>query len=402
MQSVLDGHDTIAVMPTGSGKSLCYQLPALCMEGIVVVITPLIALMRDQVQSLREIGIAAGCLHSGQKLEDKRQVFAEIETQHNYILYLSPERVQTPGFAVWLCKQKISLFVVDEAHCVSHWGPEFRQDYHKLNILRQLKTNVPILALTASATQSVIRDIVNQLKMHRPSRHVHGFYRPNLYYQVEICEDDAEKWMYLVQALKQVPEGRILIYCGTRKQCEKLAEALREDFPETDCYHAGLTPSRRTQIQEDFDQERIRILVATNAFGMGVDYPDVRLVAHFQIPGSIENYYQEAGRAGRDGKPAVCLLLYAKRDRGLQAYFIHQSEATPRVIRQRWISLDAVCGFATGRSCRAKTILNYFGERDVPDLCGNCDSCAPNSKLRIHEDEPGRTQYAGASPELRH
>ncbi|HEX5034622.1 MAG TPA: RecQ family ATP-dependent DNA helicase, partial [bacterium] len=237
LRSVFQGRDTLAVMPTGGGKSLCYQLPALARAGVTVVVSPLIALMKDQVRLLRERGFPAGCLHTGQSYEEKREVFAELQASDRFLLYLSPERVQKPGFAAWLKGRPVSLFAIDEAHCVSAWGPDFRQDYHRLSLLRELRPEVPILALTATATPRVLRDIANQLRMEEAARHVFGFYRPNLFYQVEICESESLKTAWLKQALARHPDGKVLIYCGTRKQCESLKEELSGSFGGVDLYH---------------------------------------------------------------------------------------------------------------------------------------------------------------------
>ncbi|MFO1463527.1 MAG: ATP-dependent DNA helicase RecQ [bacterium] len=387
LRSVLAGQDTLAVMPTGGGKSLCYQIPALDRPGIVLVVSPLISLMQDQVGALRARGIPAGCLHTGQEASKKREIFSELRRAERYLLYLSPERVQKPGFAAWARQQSISLIAIDEAHCVSQWGPDFRQDYHRLALLRELKPEVPLLALTATATPQVLRDISRQLGMKKPARHVYGFYRPNLYYQVETCEHEGLKRSLVRRALQRHPEGKVLIYCGTRKQCEELAAELAPEFAGVDFYHAGLATEQRNAIQQDFGAGRTRILLATNAFGMGIDQPDVRLVVHYQMPANIESYYQEIGRAGRDGGEATCLLLYAKRDKGLHSYFITQSQAEERHRQQRWRALDTMVQFAEGGECRHAGILTYFRDSFRIGACGHCDVCAPSSARRIPREE---------------
>lgn len=386
LRSVQQGRDTLAVMPTGGGKSLCYQLPALARPGLTLVVSPLISLMKDQVRLLKQRGIPAGCLHTGQTYEEKREVFAEMGSSDRFLLYLSPERVQKPGFATWLKGRPISLFAIDESHCVSSWGPDFRQDYHRLNLLRELRPEVPILALTATATPRVLKDIAVQLKMNQAARHVYGFYRPNLFYQVEICENDSVKTAWLKQALSRHPEGKILIYCGTRKQCESLKEELASSFAGVDLYHAGLDTEQRHQVQEEFASGAIRILAATNAFGMGIDHPDVRLVVHFQMPANIESYYQEIGRAGRDGKDSTCLLLYAKRDKGLHAFFITQSQAEAKHLDLRWRALDTMIQFVEGGECRHAGILTYFRDSQRIVACGHCEVCTPDSPRRIQLD----------------
>lgn len=383
LESVLAGRDTLAVMPTGGGKSLCYQLPAVARPGVVVVVSPLIALMRDQTQALERLGIPSGSVSSSQTLPEKRAVFARLRESEHFLLYLSPERVQKPGFAEWAKQAKISLFAVDEAHCVSQWGPDFRPDYYKLQALRQIRPDVPLLALTATATPTVLFDVARVLGMREPARHVYGFYRPNLFYQVAAADTPEEKERWLRSALANTPDGRILIYCGTRAACEETAARFSEKFAGVGYYHAGLDAETRSAVQTDFETGRLRILAATNAFGMGVDVPDVRLVVHLQMPANIESYYQEVGRAGRDGKPSTCLLLYAKRDKGLQGHFIRQSDAPDEVKRRRWKNLEAMSEFAEGGDCRHGEILTYFRDAQRLEKCGHCDACDPTSDRAI-------------------
>jgi len=383
IESIVAGRDAMAVMPTGGGKSLCYQLPALVKDGIVVVISPLIALMNDQVRALESLGIAAGCLHSGQSFEEKAETFAKVKQHKSFILYLSPERVQKEGFATWIKTKAISLFAVDESHCVSQWGPDFRKDYYRLELLRSLKPEVPILALTATATPPVLADIIRQLKLRNPDRHIHGFYRPNLYYQVESCENDGFKMAFVEQALNQVKEGRVLIYCGTRRQAEDVVNDLGSRFPDMGYYHAGLSAEQRSKTQEDYSKGKIRILAATNAFGMGIDHPDVRLVTHFQMPANIESLYQEMGRAGRDGKPSTCLLLYSRKDKGLHAHFITQANLEKPLANSRWRALETIVQYSEGGECRHAGILTYFKDSTRMKACGHCDICDPSSDRKI-------------------
>jgi ATP-dependent DNA helicase RecQ len=339
--------------------------------------------MKDQVAALRQKGIVAACLYSGQTMAEKRQAFAEISSAQHALLYLSPERVQKEGFAQWVKRQKIGLFAIDEAHCISQWGPDFREDYHKLSLLRELRPDIPILALTATATPVVLRDIITQLHLREPDRHVHGFYRPNLYYQIEACDSEDIKFPYILQALRQIPKGRALIYCGTRQRCEGLAESLSMHFEGVAFYHAGMSTEDRTRVQEEFASGVVRILVATNAFGMGVDHPDVRLVAHYQMPANVESYYQEVGRAGRDGLDSTCLLLYSRKDRALQVFFIRESKADANTLKRRWRSLDTMTQFLEGGECRHAGILTYFKDSHRLKACGHCDVCAPESPRRV-------------------
>jgi ATP-dependent DNA helicase RecQ len=385
---ILQGHDTLAVMPTGGGKSLCYQLPAVHREGTVVVVTPLISLMRDQVRTLRERNIPAGCIYADQSAEDKRHVFQMMNSSESFLLYLSPERVQKAGFVEWFRTARISLIAIDEAHCVSQWGHDFRKDYHRLDSLRAIRPEIPMIALTATATPQVLQDIASQLKLQQPKQHVYGFYRPNLYYQVELCADESEKYALLVNALQQTPEGRIIIYAGTRKRCEALCASLTQHVAQIDYYHAGMTTDERTRIQESFDTGATRILIATNAFGMGVDQPNIRLIVHYQMPGTIEAFYQEMGRAGRDGQDSTCLLLYARKDKGLHAYFITRSKAPKAVLNQRWRALDMIVQFAEGGECRHGGILTYFRDTQRIEVCGHCDICAPTSERRKRCTQP--------------
>jgi ATP-dependent DNA helicase RecQ len=381
--SVLSGKDVLAVLPTGGGKSLCYQFPAIVKQQLVVVISPLIALMKDQVASLQRLGIPAGSLHSGQTEEQKKDVFKYLAASKAFVLYLSPERAQKEGFHKWILKRKIALFAVDEAHCVSQWGHDFRAEYAMLGVLKKLRPDVPILALTASATPNVLFDIAHQLNIVKAEKHVHGFYRPNLYYQVESCSGEGDKLDYLVKAVQQTPKGRVLIYCGTRKVTSELAEMLQEQFDGVSFYHAGMTPKARTETQEDYENGKIRILIATNAFGMGIDHPDVRLVVHYQMPANIDSLYQEMGRAGRDGKDSTCLMLYAKRDKGLQTFFIQQSDAPPNIKKSRWSTLDALVNYAEGGECRHAEILTYYRDSQRITQCGHCDVCIPDSDRKI-------------------
>lgn len=385
ISAILSKKDVLAVLPTGGGKSLCYQFPAVHAQQLVVVISPLIALMKDQVGSLQRQGIPAGCLYSGQTDDEKRQIFSDIAKGGLYILYLSPERVQKEGFQKWIQNKPVALFAIDEAHCVSQWGHDFREEYGQLKVLKTLRPDVPILALTASATPTVLADISKNLQLKNPERMVHGFYRPNLYYQVEQCFDDETKLQYLLQGLRQTPKGRVLIYCGTRKLTEELSGFLSRSFKDVGHYHAGLGTAERTKVQEAYVKGELRILVATNAFGMGIDQPDVRLVIHYQMPANIDSLYQEMGRAGRDGQPSTCLMLYSKKDKGLQSFFIESSGAQKAIKDARWRSLEALVSYSEGSECRHGEILTYYKDSQRIDRCGHCDSCDPQSERRVQQ-----------------
>ena len=310
IRTVLARRDALAVMPTGQGKSLCYQLPARLLPGLTLVVSPLIALMQDQVAGLQQLNIAATAFHSGLSERERDLVISALRLQRLKLLYLAPERMQHEGFLRLLRSCLISLLVIDEAHCISQWGHDFRPDYMKLGRLRQELNNPPCLALTATATARVQDDICNRMTLHDPLRLITGFRRENLALSVRTCLSRQDKLAALDRLVEDCPTGAIVVYCATRRTVQEVATRLGLSHTSVGYYHAGLPDEERRRLHDGFRRGAIRILAATNAFGMGIDKADVRLVVHFDVPGSIEAYYQEAGRAGRDGQPASCVLLF--------------------------------------------------------------------------------------------
>ena len=380
IRAVLAGRDAMAVMPTGQGKSLCYQLPAMLLPGLTLVISPLIALMQDQVAGMRQRKIAAAAFHSGLTGFEKSRVIQDLQQRRLQLLYLAPERMQHEGFLQLLRSLWVSLLVVDEAHCISQWGHDFRPDYLKIGHLRQELTNPPCLALTATATARVQTDLCKRLSLRDPFRLVAGFRRANLALSVRLCQSRQEKLATLERLVRDTQQGTILIYCATRRAVEETAEWLGRSQQSVGYYHAGLSDEERQLVHDDFRRGTLRILAATNAFGMGIDKSDVRLVAHFDIPGSVEAYYQEVGRAGRDGRPAACVLLFHERDLATQEYFIQQASQDPegadRAGRMKTL-LQEMLGYVSVSTCRQLAILEYFSDDDERALgpCGLCDRC---------------------------
>lgn len=380
IRAVLAGRDAMAVMPTGQGKSLCYQLPATLLPGLTLVISPLIALMQDQVTAMRQRKIAAAAFHSGLTGFEKSLVMQDLQQRRVQLLYLAPERMQHEGFLRLLRSLWVSLLVVDEAHCISQWGHDFRPDYLKVGHLRRELTNPPCLALTATATARVQADVCRLLSLRDPFRLVTGFRRANLALSVHRCQTLREKLGMVERLVQSTEKGTIIVYCATRRTVEEVAAWLGQSHQSVGYYHAGLSDEQRRLAHEDFRQGTLRILVATNAFGMGIDKPDVRLVLHFDIPGSLEAYYQEAGRAGRDGQPAACVLLFCERDVATQDYFIAQaskdSEGAERAARMTTL-LQEILGYVSVSTCRQVAILHYFSDQAELALgpCGLCDRC---------------------------
>ena len=380
IRAVLAGRDAMAVMPTGQGKSLCYQLPATLLPGLTLVISPLIALMQDQVSAMKQRKLAAVAFHSGLTGLEKNRVMQDLHHRRVQLLYLAPERMQHEGFLQLLRSLWVSLLVVDEAHCISQWGHDFRPDYLKIDRLRQELTNPPCLALTATATARVQTDLCQRLSLRDPFRLVAGFRRANLALSVHLSQSRQDKLLVLGRLVRETEKGTILVYCATRRAVEEVAAWLGQSYPSVGYYHAGLSDEERRMVHEEFRRGTVRILAATNAFGMGIDKSDVRLVVHFDIPGSLEAYYQEVGRAGRDGRPAACALLFHERDVATQEYFIEQAskdpEGTDRARRMKTL-LQEILAYVSTSTCRQLAILEYFSDDAERALgpCGLCDRC---------------------------
>jgi len=373
---VLSGRDCVVLMPTGGGKSLCFQLPAIMSDGVALAISPLISLMKDQVDALRANGIAADFINSTVPPNEIGRIMRSAKSGKLKVLYIAPERLPVAGFEDFLRTLHISLIAIDEAHCISEWGHDFRPDYRNLKSLREKFPNVPIIALTATATEKVRGDIVRQLGLDNPQVFISSFNRPNLSYAVIPKKDSLRS----IRALLNKNRGEsAIIYCFSRGDTEKIAEQLAQYGFKTAAYHAGLTAQARQKNQERFIRDEVDIMVATIAFGMGIDKPDVRLVIHHSLPRSVEGYYQETGRAGRDGLPAECVLLFSYADKFKQDFFINKTEnaTEKRKMREK---LDEVLGYGNLSTCRRRFLLRYFNEDYNAKECGNCDVCQPSLK----------------------
>lgn len=371
VNAVLAGRNTLAIMPTGGGKSLCFQLPALCREGVTVVISPLIALMRDQVRALREAGVAAGALTSGNTDEETDAVFQALNAGELKLLYMAPERLGSGGTIPLLRRAGVGLIAVDEAHCVSQWGHDFRPDYLRIGELRR-SLGVPLAAFTATADAETREEIVTRLfDGEQPETFLRGFDRPNI--TLAFTAKDKPRQQILEFAAARKGQSGI-VYCGTRAKTETLAGALREAGHSACHYHGGMEPGPRRDVEARFQREDGLIVVATVAFGMGIDKPDIRWVAHADLPKSIEAYYQEIGRAGRDGAPADTMTLYGADDIRLRRSQIDEGLAPAQRKAADHVRLNALLGLAEALECRRVTLLGYFGEAAEP--CGNCDLCA--------------------------
>ena len=370
INAALSGQDALVVMATGNGKSLCYQIPALCFEGLTLVISPLISLMKDQVDQLQANGIEADFLNSSQTLEQQQQVQNKLISGQLKLLYVSPEKVMTNSFFQLISYSKVSFIAIDEAHCISQWGHDFRPEYTQLGGLKASFPHAPIMALTATADYATRQDILTHLNLENPHKYIGSFDRPNIRYTLEEKYKPMEQLTRFVLAQK----GKSgIIYCNSRNKVERIAESLRNKGVSAAAYHAGMETVLRERVQQDFQRDNVQVVVATIAFGMGINKSNVRFVAHFDLPRSIESYYQETGRAGRDDLPAEAVLFYEPADYAwLQKILLEKPETPQRQIEQH--KLEAIGEFAESQTCRRLVLLNYFGEhRQIP--CNNCDIC---------------------------
>ncbi|WP_328581456.1 DNA helicase RecQ [Streptomyces sp. NBC_00370] len=370
---VVDGGDALVLMPTGGGKSLCYQIPALVRKGVGVVVSPLIALMQDQVDALRALGVRAGFLNSSQDLDERRLVEAEFLAGELDLLYLAPERLRVDATVRLLERGTISLFAIDEAHCVAQWGHDFRPDYLALSALHERWPDVPRIALTATATEATHTEIASRLKLQDARHFVASFDRPNIQYRVVPKDDPKRQLLQLLRA--EHPGDAGIVYCLSRASVDRTAEFLVKNGVDALPYHAGLDARTRATNQSRFLREDGLVMVATIAFGMGIDKPDVRFVAHLDLPKSVEGYYQETGRAGRDGLPSTAWLAYGLQDVVQQRKMIDTSEGDAAHRRMLSAHVDAMLALCETVECRRRQLLAYFGQQSAGETCGNCDTC---------------------------
>lgn len=379
VESLLNRNDTVAIMPTGAGKSICFQIPALLFEGVTLVISPLISLMKDQVDSLRQLGIAAVYINSSVSKAQLYKDLQDISAGFYKIIYIAPERLTSEYLPDSFKNLNISMIAIDEAHCLSQWGHDFRPSYRNiLNFTNSLRIKPIISAFTATATPEVKTDIINLLGLKQPNVFVTGFDRPNLYFSVLRGE---VKDKFVIDYVKKHQDEAGIIYVGTRKDVDALQVLLEIKGIKAGRYHAGMTDEERNQMQEDFLYDNLSVMVATNAFGMGIDKPNVRYVIHYNMPKNMEAYYQEAGRAGRDGLSGNCILLYSPQDTQLQKFLI--SKSTESEIRQQleYKRLQSMVDYCHTPQCLRAFILHYFGEFDVEEHCDNCSNCKLEGEL---------------------
>ena len=391
INGILAGHDVLGIMPTGAGKSLCYQLPALMLKGITLVISPLISLMSDQVKALNQAGVHAAFINSSLTENQIRMALSYASQGRYKIIYVAPERLNTPRFLDFACNADISMLTVDEAHCISQWGQDFRPSYLEISgFLTRLPRRPIVSAFTATATERVKNDIVASLGLNNPVTMVTGFDRPNLFFRVVTRKGDSQKDNSIINYVKKHEDESGIIYCATKKNVDKLYTLLNEQGISAGRYHAGLSNDERKQNQEDFTYDRIRVMVATNAFGMGIDKSNVRYVLHYNMPQSLEYYYQEAGRAGRDGEEAECVLFFSKQDIMINKFLLQNKASAGDVASdiqktandQR--KLQQMINYCETDKCLREFILSYFGDT-TPCICNKCSNCV------VVEDEEEKT-----------
>ena len=371
VELIAQGGDALVLMPTGGGKSLCYQIPSLLRDGVGVVISPLIALMQDQVDALAEVGVRAAFLNSTQTFDESSRIERQVRNGELDLVYVAPERLMTPRCLDLLASSKIALFAIDEAHCVSQWGHDFRPEYIKLSVLHERFPAVPRIALTATADQQTRTEIAHRLQLDEAKMFISSFDRPNIRYQIVEKANGRKQLLDFIEAEHAGDAG--IVYCLSRKKVEETAEFLNASGIPALPYHAGMDYATRTKHQARFLREDGIVMTATIAFGMGIDKPDVRFVAHLDLPKSIEGYYQETGRAGRDGLPASAWMAYGLQDVVQQRRMIDESDAADTFKRVLGVKLDAMLGLCETLGCRRRHLLDYFGQQAEP--CGNCDTC---------------------------
>ena len=375
MRSVLEGDNTLAIMPTGAGKSLCYQLPTLHLPGTTVIVSPLISLMKDQVDKLEDAGLEASQLNSALTTEEHQENLEQIKTENSDFIFVTPERFTTPEFLADLRQQTINFVVIDEAHCISEWGHDFRPAYLSLGTAVKSLGLPPVLALTATATPEVTADIEKQLDIGKLRVVRTGIHRPNLRFEVKRVTNELEKHGELVRVLRE-HDGTGIIYCATVKTVEALTDWLKDFDFKVEQYHGRMKAADRKQNQDAFMAGELKAIVATNAFGMGIDKPDIRFVVHYQMPGSLEAYYQEAGRAGRDGEPALCSLFYQLEDRRTHQFFIGRKHRTSEEKTEKdKEKLERMMQYGQSARCRWLLLHEYFEEEMEGERCGTCDNC---------------------------